>query len=108
VQVIGAIRSRCLGIRVAAPSADEIVKVLNHVAKKEGIRLPEELASTKHQRRAALRGPRSRTAVERRRSAHPCPWPPCLPAPLLKARAAVCGVAVLPVSQDASARPARH
>lgn len=59
-KVIGAIRSRCLGIRVAAPSADEIVKVLNHVAKKEGVRLPEELAaniaakSNRNLRRAVL------------------------------------------------------
>ena len=59
-KVIGAIRSRCLGIRVSAPTHEEIVKVLTHVAKKENVRLPEELAaniaqkSSRNLRRAIL------------------------------------------------------
>ena len=43
-QVIPAIRSRCLNVRVAAPSHDEIVSVLQSVAKREGCNLPVELA----------------------------------------------------------------
>jgi len=43
-KVIGAIRSRCLGIRVSAPTKLEIVDVLKSVAKKESLRLPDELA----------------------------------------------------------------
>ena len=43
-KVIPAIRSRCLGIRVAAPTREEIVGVLMSVAKKEGCSLPSELA----------------------------------------------------------------
>lgn len=59
-KVIPAIRSRCLGVRVAAPSIDEVVSVLNHVSKKEGINLPESLAqkiaiaSSRNMRRAIL------------------------------------------------------
>lgn len=59
-KVIPAIRSRCLGIRVAAPSEDEVVTVLNLVSRKEGILLPEELArriatqSHRNLRRAVL------------------------------------------------------
>jgi len=45
-KVIPAIRSRCLGIRVPAPSEDDIVQSLNTVCKKEGINLPAELASS--------------------------------------------------------------
>ncbi|XP_071485871.1 replication factor C subunit 3-like [Diadema antillarum] len=42
-KVIPAIRSRCLGIRVAAPSIDEIGQILQAVCKKEGVTLPPEL-----------------------------------------------------------------
>mmetsp|Transcript_15236 Transcript_15236/g.39170 ORF Transcript_15236/g.39170 Transcript_15236/m.39170 type:complete len:357 (+) Transcript_15236:44-1114(+) len=59
-KVIGAIRSRCLGVRVAAPTIDDIVSTLNTVAKKEHIGLPPELAtriaarSNRNLRRAIL------------------------------------------------------
>lgn len=43
-KVIPAIRSRCLGIRVAAPSIDEITQILQTVCKKEGCPIPTELA----------------------------------------------------------------
>ncbi|PVD34531.1 hypothetical protein C0Q70_05806 [Pomacea canaliculata] len=43
-KVIPAIRSRCLGIRVAAPSQEEIAQILHNVCKKEGLNLPSELA----------------------------------------------------------------
>jgi len=43
-KVIPAIRSRCLAIRVAAPSIDDMVSVLQGVAKKEGCQLPSALA----------------------------------------------------------------
>lgn len=43
-KVIDPLRSRCLAIRVAAPSHTEVVDVLNHVAKSEGVSLPPELA----------------------------------------------------------------
>lgn len=44
-RVIEPVRSRCLCVRVGAPSALEIVEVLHVVAKKENLALPEELAS---------------------------------------------------------------
>lgn len=44
-RVIPAIRSRCLGIRVAAPSVDEITTVLQAISKRENISLPSELAA---------------------------------------------------------------
>ncbi|CAF0984613.1 unnamed protein product [Adineta steineri] len=44
-RVIPAIRSRCLGIRIAAPTTDEISIVLKKVAKLEGVELPIELAN---------------------------------------------------------------
>lgn len=59
-QVIPAIRSRCLGIRVAAPTNEEIVSILQSVCKKEGLNLPVELAqriaekSERNLRRAIL------------------------------------------------------
>lgn len=59
-KVIPAIRSRCLGIRVPAPSTEEVVKVLQNISKKEGINLPPELAericnkSQRNLRRAVL------------------------------------------------------
>ncbi|KAG8292541.1 Subunit of heteropentameric Replication factor C (RF-C), variant 2 [Homalodisca vitripennis] len=43
-QVIPAIRSRCLGIRVPAPTHQEIVSILQSVCKKEGLVLPGEFA----------------------------------------------------------------
>ncbi|KAF5270290.1 hypothetical protein FQA39_LY08401 [Lamprigera yunnana] len=55
-----AIRSRCLGIRVAAPSIPDIVTILQSICKKEGLTLPTELAqriaakSNRNLRRAIL------------------------------------------------------
>jgi len=43
-KVIPAIRSRCLAVRVAAPTKEEVCSVLSSVAKKEGLNLPNELA----------------------------------------------------------------
>ncbi|KAG8584948.1 hypothetical protein GDO81_004837 [Engystomops pustulosus] len=43
-KVISPIRSRCLAVRVPAPSTDEICTVLFNVCKKEGLSLPQELA----------------------------------------------------------------
>lgn len=43
-RVIPAIRSRCLGIRVAAPSEEEIVNILQLTCKKEGLHIPDGLA----------------------------------------------------------------
>ncbi|XP_070553436.1 replication factor C subunit 3-like [Ptychodera flava] len=43
-KVIPAIQSRCLGIRVAAPSVEEICQILHMVCKKEGLNLPSELS----------------------------------------------------------------
>ena len=43
-KVIPAIRSRCLGVRVAAPSIQEIVAILQFVCKKEGLSIPVEFA----------------------------------------------------------------
>lgn len=39
-KVIEAVRSRCLNIRISAPSKEEIVKVLQYIGKKEGLQLP--------------------------------------------------------------------
>lgn len=44
-KVIPAIRSRCLAIRVAAPTHAEIATILQNVCKKENLLLPPELAS---------------------------------------------------------------
>ncbi|KAK4883217.1 hypothetical protein RN001_006536 [Aquatica leii] len=55
-----AIRSRCLGIRVSAPTITEIVTILQGVCKREGLNLPTELAqriaekSNRNLRRAIL------------------------------------------------------
>jgi len=43
-KVIPAIRSRCLAVRVAAPTQEDIVTVITAVAKKEGCNLPNQLA----------------------------------------------------------------
>ncbi|XP_013107167.1 replication factor C subunit 3 [Stomoxys calcitrans] len=59
-RVIPAIRSRCLGIRVAAPNPDEMTSILQAVSKRENISLPAELAarivekSERNMRRAIL------------------------------------------------------
>uniref|UniRef100_A0A7S0RPL9 AAA+ ATPase domain-containing protein n=1 Tax=Pyramimonas obovata TaxID=1411642 RepID=A0A7S0RPL9_9CHLO len=44
-KVTEAVRSRCLCIRVPAPDDNQICTVLEHVAKKEGLSLPTELAA---------------------------------------------------------------
>lgn len=43
-RVIPAIKSRCLTVRVPAPTLDEIATVLHSVCRKEGLNLPTELA----------------------------------------------------------------
>jgi len=59
-KVIPAIRSRCLAVRVAAPSLQEVATVITGVAKKEGCNLPPQLAtriaerSSRNLRRAIL------------------------------------------------------
>ncbi|XP_014087609.1 replication factor C subunit 3 [Bactrocera oleae] len=58
-RVIPAIRSRCLGIRVAAPSEEDITSVLQLTCKREGLTLPAELAArivekSEHNLRRAL------------------------------------------------------
>lgn len=44
-KIIAPIRSRCLLVRVAAPTDAEMTTVLNHVAKKERFSLPESASS---------------------------------------------------------------
>lgn len=44
-KVIEAVKSRCLCIRVPAPSNEAIIKKLNDVAQKEGFELPEKVAN---------------------------------------------------------------
>lgn len=59
-KVIEALRSRCLCLRVAAPSHDQIIAVINEIGKKEGFTVPELLAeristkSNRNLRRALL------------------------------------------------------
>ncbi|XP_018321300.1 replication factor C subunit 3 [Agrilus planipennis] len=59
-RIIPAIRSRCLCIRVAAPSIEQISTILQTICKKEGLTLPLELAdriaikSNRNLRRALL------------------------------------------------------
>ncbi|PPD90823.1 hypothetical protein GOBAR_DD12244 [Gossypium barbadense] len=59
-KVTEAIRSRCLNIRINAPSAEQIVKVLEFIGKKEGLQLPSGFAariaekSNRNLRRAIL------------------------------------------------------
>lgn len=43
-KIIDPLQSRCLGIRVPLPRPDEVVGVLNFVAKKEGLQLPPAFA----------------------------------------------------------------
>merc|ERR1712032_1199905 len=45
-KVIDPVRSRCLGIRVPAPSYDDICDVLKIISRKEHVSLPDELAVT--------------------------------------------------------------
>ncbi len=44
-KIIAPIRSRCLLMRVAAPSNEQMTTVLRHVAKKEKFHLPDEAAT---------------------------------------------------------------
>lgn len=59
-KVIDPVRSRCLGIRVPAPTDTQIVSVLHKVCKSERVQLPDELAmriatmSKRNLRRAVL------------------------------------------------------
>ncbi|CAG0885131.1 unnamed protein product, partial [Darwinula stevensoni] len=59
-KVIPAIRSRCLPIRVPAPSQEDIIRILQNVCKSEGLNLPTEFAkkitekSNRNLRRALL------------------------------------------------------
>lgn len=59
-QVIPAIKSRCLSLRVPAPSGDQIKAILQQISKKEGLSLPQELSerivekSDRNLRRAIL------------------------------------------------------
>nr|CAX70206.1 Replication factor C 38kD subunit [Schistosoma japonicum] len=59
-KIISATRSRCLPIRVSAPSTDEIVEILKNTARREGHTMPTELAkriaiaSERNLRRALL------------------------------------------------------
>ncbi|CAH8516011.1 unnamed protein product [Schistosoma turkestanicum] len=59
-KIISATRSRCLPIRVSAPSVDEIVEILKNTARREGHSMPAELAkriavaSERNLRRALL------------------------------------------------------
>ncbi|GAB5371439.1 hypothetical protein AAMO2058_001580100 [Amorphochlora amoebiformis] len=43
-RVIGPLRSRCLGIRVPSPDEKQMMKILNDIAKKERLTLPQKLA----------------------------------------------------------------
>ena len=54
MQVIDPLRSRCLCIRVAAPTLPQIEQVLDHVAQQEGAQLPEQLRSKIAQVTSAL------------------------------------------------------
>jgi len=59
-RVIPAVRSRCLGVRVPAPSVDQVAAILKAACKEEGLSLPQELAqrlanrSQRNLRRALL------------------------------------------------------
>ncbi|XP_015590067.1 replication factor C subunit 3 [Cephus cinctus] len=44
-RVLPAIRSRCLGIRVPSPTIPEITSILNSICKREGLNLPDKLAT---------------------------------------------------------------
>lgn len=59
-RVIPAVKSRCLAIRVAAPSVQDIMNILENVCRKENLQLPSELSkriaekSDRNLRRAIL------------------------------------------------------
>nr|XP_016513980.1 PREDICTED: replication factor C subunit 3 [Nicotiana tabacum]XP_016513981.1 PREDICTED: replication factor C subunit 3 [Nicotiana tabacum]XP_016513982.1 PREDICTED: replication factor C subunit 3 [Nicotiana tabacum]XP_016513983.1 PREDICTED: replication factor C subunit 3 [Nicotiana tabacum] len=59
-KVTEAVRSRCLNVRINAPMEEEIVNVLDFIAKKEGLQLPQGFAtriaekSNRNLRRAVL------------------------------------------------------
>ncbi len=59
-KIIGPLRSRCLGVRIAAPQAEDVTRVLQMVAKKEGLNLPDDMCqrivvkSERNLRRALL------------------------------------------------------
>lgn len=59
-RVMPAIKSRCLAVRVPAPTTEDICRVMQAVCKKEGLSLPEVLAvkiaqkSERNLRRALL------------------------------------------------------
>ncbi|GAU16314.1 hypothetical protein TSUD_299460 [Trifolium subterraneum] len=59
-RVTEAIRSRCLNVRINAPSEEQIIEVLQFIGKKEGLQLPPSLAariaekSNRNLRRAIL------------------------------------------------------
>jgi len=59
-KIIAPLRSRCLAIRIPAPSCEDVTKVLQIVAKKEGLNLPDDfcqhivLRSERNLRRALL------------------------------------------------------
>lgn len=44
-RILPAIKSRCLEIRVPAPTISEIKSILHCISKKEGLQLPEKLAT---------------------------------------------------------------
>lgn len=99
-RVIAPIRSRCLCVRVAAPSAAQIAAVLQATARKEAVTLPpllaEKLAAQAHGnlRKAllTLEAARVRRAAARCASAQ-APIPPCAlrrHAHLRRRRAAAC------------------
>lgn len=45
LQVIDPIKSRCLCLRIAAPTPDNITSVLNHVASQENYTIPPSLTA---------------------------------------------------------------
>ncbi|XP_030384094.1 replication factor C subunit 3 [Scaptodrosophila lebanonensis] len=53
-RIIPAIRSRCLGVRISAPTEAEITTILQNTCKREGLSLPNELA-----KRVALKSERN-------------------------------------------------
>lgn len=43
LQVIEPVRSRCLCVRIAAPTEDQICQMITYVGDQEGVEVPEEL-----------------------------------------------------------------
>lgn len=68
-KVIQPLRSRCLGIRVPSPSVDDVKRVLQFVADREGVTVPNELSdrlvqtSGRNLRRALLQLEATRVSV---------------------------------------------